>query len=94
MLAHKGRITLINSVITATATYFLTAFPADPWFINKMDKIRRAFLWTPDDEVAKGGKCLVAWKRVCAPTSYGGLGIKDLQAYSRALRLRWEWFRW
>jgi hypothetical protein len=25
---------------------------------------------------------------------YGGLGIKDLQAYSRALRLRWEWFRW
>jgi hypothetical protein len=32
-------------------------------------------------------------KDLCAKT-LGGLGIKDLQAYSRALRLRWEWFRW
>jgi hypothetical protein len=29
-----------------------------------------------------------------APTIYGGLGIKDMQAFSHALRLRWEWFRW
>jgi hypothetical protein len=25
---------------------------------------------------------------------YGGLGIKDMEAYSRALRPHWEWFRW
>jgi hypothetical protein len=25
---------------------------------------------------------------------YGGLGIKDMQAFSRASQLRWKWFRW
>ena len=28
------------------------------------------------------------------PQEYGGLGTRDLAAFSRALRLRWEWFRW
>jgi hypothetical protein len=37
---------------------------------------------------------MVSWKKICAPIVYGGLGIKDLKAYSRALHLRWEWFRW
>lgn len=43
---------------------------------------------------AMGGKCLVNWKRICAPKEVGGLGIKDLKAYSRSLRLRWPWFAW
>jgi hypothetical protein len=86
-------LTLINNVITTTATYFLTIFPAESWMVKEFNKIRRNFLWTPDQQ-AVGGKCLVSWQKVCAPTIYGGLGVKDLQAYSRALRLRWEWFRW
>jgi hypothetical protein len=27
-------------------------------------------------------------------SGYGGLSIKDLEAFSLAFRLRWEWFRW
>jgi hypothetical protein len=61
--------------------------------IKSFNKLRRNFLWTPDEE-ASGGKCLVGWQKICAPTAYGGLGVKDMQAFSRALRLRWEWFRW
>ena len=61
--------------------------------LKKINKLIRNFLWAPEEE-AKGGKCLVSWRKVCAPRSYGGLGIKDLQAFSRALRLRWELFRW
>jgi hypothetical protein len=93
MMTRKGRLTLVNSVVTATATYFLTIFPAEKWMIKKFDRLRRNFLWNPDDE-ARGGKCLVNWKRICAPTMNGGLGIKDLEAFSRALRLRWEWYSW
>jgi hypothetical protein len=37
---------------------------------------------------------MVSWKKICAPKMYGSLSIKDLKAYERALRLRWEWFRW
>jgi hypothetical protein len=93
MMSFKGRLILINSVVTVTATYFLTIFPASAGFIQKLDKLR-SFLWAPDEETIAGGKCMVSWKKVCAPLVYGGLGIKDLKAYSRALRLRWEWFRW
>ena len=33
-------------------------------------------------------------RRFWAPKSVGGLGIEDLAAFSRALRLRWAWFEW
>jgi hypothetical protein len=79
LMSKKGRLTLINSVITSIATYFLTIFPAEKWMIKSFNKLRRNFLWTPDEE-ASGGKCLVSWQRICAPTMYGGLGVKDIQA--------------
>ena len=41
-----------------------------------------------------GGKCLLNWKRICAPISVGGLGMKELAAYSRALRLHWPCYEW
>ncbi|KAM0835188.1 hypothetical protein ACQ4PT_063102 [Festuca glaucescens] len=93
LMTRKGRLALINSVLTSTAIFFLTVFPGDKWMIKRFNKLRRNFLWAPDEE-ANGGKCLVGWRKICAPTDYGGLGIKDMHAFSRALRLRWEWFRW
>ena len=34
------------------------------------------------------------WKKCKLPKELGGLGILDLQMFSRALRLRWIWFEW
>ena len=36
LLSRKGRLELINTVITATTTYFLTVFPADSWLMKKI----------------------------------------------------------
>lgn len=93
LMNRMGRLVYINSVVTATATYFLTAFQPDKWFTKKVDKLRRNFLWEAEDASA-GGKSLVNWVQVCSPKSYGGLGVKNIDCFSRALRLRWEWFRW
>jgi len=70
----------------------MTSIKAPKQLTEDIDKIRRRFLWAGDRELT-GGKCKVAWTTVARPVEYGGLGIIDLDRSSRALRLRWLWFR-
>jgi hypothetical protein len=42
----------------------------------------------------KGEHCLVKWKVCTHPRKWGGLGIKDLDKFERALRLHWLWHQW
>lgn len=37
---------------------------------------------------------MVNWRRAMRQKALGGLGIKDLSTFNRALRLRWIWHRW
>jgi len=53
-----------------------------------IDKLRRAFLWAGTNTVS-GGKCSVAWPKVCRlPDDLGGLGLIDLEIFGYALRMR------
>jgi len=68
-------------------------FKLPKWAIKKIDRIRRRFLRKGVAE-ANGGHCLVQWSKTLRPKKFGGLGILDLDLFSRALRLRWLWFQW
>jgi len=68
------------------------AITISPWVIQCIDKLRRAFLWAGTDTVS-GGKCSVAWPKVCRPPDLGGLGLIDLEIFGYALRMRWLWFK-
>jgi hypothetical protein len=92
LLNKSGRLTLVNSVLSSTVIYYMTAFPLSKWAIRKIDKIRRHFLWQGSDETRRG-HCLVNWKRVQRPKKLGGLGILDLSRFNTALRLRWKWYQ-
>ena len=54
------------------------------WAIKRIDKLRRNFLWKGSTE-ANGGHCLVKWAKSMRPKRFGGLGILDLDLFSRAL---------
>jgi hypothetical protein len=73
----------------------MTVFPEQKWLIRRIDRIRWGFLWrgeTPDK--VYGGHSLINWPTTCLPKNKGGLGILELERFSRALRLRWLWFQW
>lgn len=93
LISIEGRRELIRSVVTALPVYLMTAIKPPKKFIKEFDKMRRLFLWAGDGQLM-GGKCKVAWTAVSSPTAAGGLGIKDLDRFSRALRVRWLWFAW
>jgi hypothetical protein len=63
------------------------------WAICGVDRFRRSFLWKGSDlENVRGG--LVNWPTCTRPKRLGGLGIKDIERFNRALRLKWMWHNW
>ncbi|WVZ92280.1 hypothetical protein U9M48_038358 [Paspalum notatum var. saurae] len=93
LLTRAGRLTLVQSVLGAIPTYHMTVFNLSKWAVKKIDRLCRSFLWKGSDD-ARGGHCLVNWRRVNRSKALGGLGIKDLQRFNRALRIKWLWTKW
>jgi hypothetical protein len=85
---HPHKLVLSNLLI-----YHMPVFSHSKWVIQKIDKIRRQFLWCGAEDSRKGN-CLVNSKRVQRLKHLGGLGILDLERFNRALRLRWQWRQW
>ena len=51
LLSAAGRETLVKIVLSAQPIYHMTVFPEQKWLINRIDQLRRSFLWrgeTPD----------------------------------------------
>jgi hypothetical protein len=92
LLAWSGRLVLIKSVILARPIHQLLVADALVWLLEEINKWIRAFFWVAKDKVL-GGQCLIAWDRICQPTEFGGLGVKNLQLQGLALRILWEWLR-
>jgi hypothetical protein len=88
-----GHRELVRTVLGAIPTYLVSAIKPPKQFHKEVDKMRRRFLWAGNQH-HHGGKCKVSWARVCRPLKIGGLGIKDLERFAHALRIRWLWIRW
>jgi len=91
-LSKAGRCVLVKTTLSAIPVHTALAITISPWVIQCIDKLRRAFLWAGTDTVS-GGKCSVAWPKVCRPPDLGGLGLIDLEIFGYALRMRWLWFK-
>jgi hypothetical protein len=90
-MTQSGRELHVKVVLSAMPTHFSTAIKPPKWLILGIDKFRRSFLWKGKDPDQGRGHCLVNWKTCLRQKKWGGLGIKDIKKFSRALRLRWLW---
>jgi hypothetical protein len=88
-LSYGGRITLINSVFTSLPLYFFSFFKAPCCVIKQLVKIQHNFLWGGGIEEKR--LCLVKWDQICLPKEQGGLGIKNLATFNKALLAKWKW---
>jgi hypothetical protein len=63
LLSKTGRLTLVNPLLSSIVIYHMSVFQLSKWAIRRIDKIRRNFLWRGSEE-ARGGHCMVSWRRV------------------------------
>jgi hypothetical protein len=88
-LSKGGRLTLIKSTLSSLPTYFLSLFLIPASVANRIEKLCRDFLWGGLGDEFKYH--LVNWSTVCSPVSEGGLGIRNLRTFNRALLGKWLW---
>uniref|UniRef100_A0A2N9J257 Reverse transcriptase domain-containing protein n=1 Tax=Fagus sylvatica TaxID=28930 RepID=A0A2N9J257_FAGSY len=88
-LSKGGKLTLIKSTLSSIPTYFLSLFPIPARVANRLEKLQRDFLWNGMEEKPKFH--LVNWSQICAPLRHGGLAVRDLKSFNKALLGKWLW---
>jgi len=79
---------LLSSRLLLLTCLRITCIPAS--VANRLiEKIQRDFLWGELGEEFKYH--LVSWFKVCSSISEGGLGIRNLMVFNRALLGKWLW---
>lgn len=88
-LSLGGRLILINAVLDSLPTYVMSMFPSPARVVDKLDKLRRDFLWNGNKEDI--GFHLVKWEVVQLEKKVGGLGIRNLKLHNSCLLMKWLW---
>jgi hypothetical protein len=88
-LSKGGRLTLIKSTLSNLPAYYLYLFPVHMSVANRIEKIQRDFLWGGMRDEQK--MHLVSWNQIYRPLRAGGLGIRNIHKFNRALLGKWLW---
>ena len=88
-LSRGGKLSLIELVLSSMPIYFLSLFKIPVCVAEEIESLMRDFLWEGCD--GKAGDHLVAWKKVCLPKVYGGLGLGNLVRRNKSLLFKWLW---
>ena len=88
-LSKGGCLTLIKNTLSSLPSYYLSLFPLPMSVARRLEKLQRDFLWGGMGDEHKYH--LVNWQQICAPLQHGGLGIRNLSCFNKALLGKWLW---
>ncbi|KAG8100647.1 hypothetical protein GUJ93_ZPchr0013g35164 [Zizania palustris] len=86
-LSFAGRLQIINAVLSALPTYTMCMFHLPVKVVSLIDRIRRQCLWR-GSSIQNPKLPLVAWRQVCRPKNFGGLGVINLRIQNTALLMK------
>ncbi|WVZ62677.1 hypothetical protein U9M48_012392 [Paspalum notatum var. saurae] len=86
-LSIRGRLTLINSVLSSLPMYRMSFFSIPKGVLKKLDYFCSRFFWQGNENKKKYS--LAKWSILCRPKDQGGLGILDLNTKNSALLSKW-----
>ncbi|KAK6135739.1 hypothetical protein DH2020_030519 [Rehmannia glutinosa] len=81
-----GRLLLIKSVCCGVECFWLQIFPLPkaPSYRQDINRLCRVFLWGKNTSPIK-------WSKVCLPFDEGGLGLRDVHSWNKALLAKILW---
>ncbi|GJX73757.1 hypothetical protein Tco_0312352 [Tanacetum coccineum] len=88
-LSIAGRLQLIQSVLGSLHVYWASVFMLPTRVLLDIEQIMRGFLWCHGSMCR--GKAKVAWDVVCLPKQEGGLGVRRLDHFNKALMVSHVW---
>nr|GEV24118.1 reverse transcriptase domain, reverse transcriptase zinc-binding domain protein [Tanacetum cinerariifolium] len=88
-LSIAGRLQLVSSVISSLHVFWASVCMLPTLILLDIEQIMRGFLWCQGK--MRSGKAKVAWEVVCLPKDEGGLGIRRLESFNKALMTTHIW---
>ncbi|GKC30216.1 RNA-directed DNA polymerase, eukaryota, reverse transcriptase zinc-binding domain protein, partial [Tanacetum coccineum] len=88
-LLIAGRLQLVQSVIASMHVYWALVFVLPTYVLLDIEQRMLGFLWC-QGSMGKG-KVKVAWDAVCLSKEEGGLGVKHLDLFNKALMSSHVW---
>ncbi|XP_073313562.1 uncharacterized protein [Primulina huaijiensis] len=83
-LSYAGKLELIRSVVQGIECFWLSILPLPSCIIDAIYSLCRKFVWPTKHPP-------IAWHTLCKPIEAGGLGLKNLKAWNKALLAKTLW---
>jgi hypothetical protein len=88
-LSKGERLTLLKSTLSSLPTYYLSLFKIPKHVVARIEKLQSNFLWGGLGDGFKHH--LVGWDTICSPLAQGGLRVRKVKVFNRALLGKWLW---